>query len=199
MLDQSRVTLAWFVLACFPGSEKKITEYAVKRGCECYFPIERRYRPPSAPGRVRPRSIDEYNLTPGYLFLRFDEEPLFWLFRPPDDDAFPPPSGIIGFLGHRGTPTRISPAIIENLRERECAGEFDYTIKRGRHVLPKAAGVGAPVMIVDGPFANLSGVYPRGIVERIKNSFTVSVRVQDYELLGKKPLIDIPLAFLRFA
>ena len=142
----------WYTLAIDPQCWRKIVERAKELGYEMYCPMGR-YIVPAKPGFKHVMRHEARPLLGSYMFVSLPGATShdFNLFRPSDeagerpeplplgalagyvaDPAAPsaePIQGCRGWIsGHNG-PTPLHEAVIDRLRRREAAGEFDFAIE----------------------------------------------------------------------
>ncbi len=201
--DVFSIDRRWFVLQTAPQAERKIEERTAHLGNPIYVPIAKTFRA-AALGRSS-GPIVERSLFPGYAFVNLPaKDPPFAFYL--DDEpyglpacdiagyVFPAsnslPIGGVAFVSNNGRPEPLQPGVIEDLKAREAAGEFDETglSEDGRYVIPRWIKRAKTIRIKDGPFVGYCGSICRSV-----NSKIVSVWVT---IMGATRLIDMPIAFI---
>lgn len=194
---------SWFVLVTAPQAENKIAERTEHLGNPVYVPVARTFRPDKV-GRVL-NHVAERPLMPGYAFVNLpnkgapfaayvDDEPVGLPACHTAGYAFPASSGLpiggLSFVSDNGRPRPLAPGVIEDLKAREAAGEFDDTgtTDDGRYVIPKWLKRAGSVRITAGPFIGFCGS-----ISRVLNSNIVSVWIS---IFRRTSLIDMPIAFI---
>jgi transcription antitermination factor NusG len=175
---------SWFVLMTEPSRDKAFRDNATE-ACpehEVYYPILREfaYRPKRLSA---PREITERPAMAGYVFVNL----------PAQQTAFQQILAIRGCRGFLGgdSPLTVQSDIIDDIKRRESAGEFDATTKYRSKSYPKWCYLGSPVSIKAGPFSGL-GIKDAAIAKIINSTF-ISVT---FTFLRQPREIGMPLAYL---
>lgn len=188
----------WYTLSVIPQSQARVCQRAREIGITTYVPMSR--TPPALCkfGRQRVAEAEVRPLMPGYVFVSLPSlNAQFGIFDPRHgSEAL---RGSLGFISceqgpeSQRWPMAVSEAVISNMRAREAAGEFDLTGKtdNGRGFVAKWVRIGAWVEIVDGPFADRSGV-----IEEVLSSTLIKVGMH---IFGSVTPITAPLDWLRLA
>jgi transcriptional antiterminator RfaH len=126
--------MTWYVAYCGVRQEFRAAADLNANGIEAYVPREKHTR-------AHARIIDtvERVIFPRYLFFKLDEGQSFYTVRKTE--------GIEAIIGAT-TPQPIPYEWVHEIRERERAGQFDYS----RKDIPTFAN-GEAVKIIGGPFA----------------------------------------------
>ena len=126
--------MSWFVAYCGVRQEFRASSDLNAKGIEAYVPREKHTR-------AHARIIDtvERVIFPRYLFFKLDEGQSFYTVKQTD--------GIEAIIGAT-SPQPIPYEWVHEIRERERAGQFDYT----RKDIPTFQN-GEAVKIIGGPFA----------------------------------------------
>lgn len=181
----------WFVLTTEPQSEFRVQERTEHLGNEVYIPIARTFAPQRRVGRIAAPAPVAIPLFRGYAFVNLptanppfrdyvDSELInappqsveFWEggvlkkveVRSGDDARI----GGVGFISSNFRPAPLAPGIIEDLKAREAAGEFDETAltENERYVIPNWIRQGERFTVVrSGPFFAYGG----SIIEAINS------------------------------
>lgn len=126
--------MTWYVAYTGVRQERRAVASLAERGIEAYVPCEKHLR-----SHARIKDTVERPILPRYLFFRLSEGQSFYTVKQTD--------GIEGFIG-AGQPQAIPFEWVYEMRERERAGQFDYT--RGKGITFEN---GEAVKIIGGPFA----------------------------------------------
>jgi transcriptional antiterminator RfaH len=158
----------WYVVQTHPQSESRAEFNLRRQGFDAYLP---RYKRSRRHGRkvemvARP-------LFPRYLFVGFDLARDRWR-------AIYSTFGVSHLIFAGEEPAAIADDIVEEIRARE--GEDGYVTLR----LPEGVSPGSRVRIVDGLFADATGV-----LERIADDRRVAILL---DLLGRKTRVFVPVA-----
>ncbi|RVD31435.1 transcription termination/antitermination NusG family protein [Mesorhizobium sp. M4B.F.Ca.ET.017.02.2.1] len=159
----------WVVVRSKPQMERVAEEEMTKRGMTAYCPT---YRYEFKHHRNKKWIIREWPLLRGYLFLRADTIDWYKLTRCKAVQA------ILRSVG--GEPIGLAPSVIEEIRARQVAGDFDMLRVHGAVV--KA---GLPVKVLEGPLAGLESV-----VETVRNGKAASILVS---IFGRQVETTVPL------
>ena len=180
----------WYTLRVIPQSQARVCQRAKELGIETYVPMSR--TPPMVRkfGRNRVVGPEVRPLMPGYVFVSlFALDPRFYLFHGSTEgkEAI---HGALRLLSGPEGPMAISEAVVNDMRAREVAGEFDLTGKTdsGRGSVAKWVRRGAFVEIIGGPFESLCGV-----IEKVKSSTLVTVTVT---MLGGESPVDMSVDWI---
>lgn len=225
-VDRSGVNV-WYMLGVIPQSQLRVCQRAKELGFETYCPMSR--MPPQVRkfGRKRVAAEVIRPLMPGYVFVAMPTSaPRFDLFQrhepggshpaplPPDIDAgyvadkarptLEPIRGCLGLLSGSEGPRAVSEVIIQSMRDREAAGEFDLVSgpnaligrseatgrhKAGRFMIPKWVKRGVLIKFVDGPFKEFEGT----VIKVVGKSL---VRVST-SLFGRISEVDAPIDWIK--
>lgn len=123
----------WYVAFTKPQCEARVAEGLARIGVETYHPVIK-----VSVRRRHVRRIIERPLFPRYLFadgFSFDQRRI---------------DGLFGFISTAGSPVKIAGSVVDEIRDRVAAGEFDVR-KRKRFA------VGMRAKILDGPFEGITG------------------------------------------
>ena len=103
-----------------------------------------------------------------------------------------PVNGSLGFLQRSdGTgPVRVGEEIVDELKAREKAGDFDDTVKIGRAYVPRWARPGHRVRIVHGPWKAM-GAHIAKIVT-VRSNATLLIETA---FMGQASVVSCPLAW----
>lgn len=129
----------WYVIQCKGGESFRAAEHLANQGYEVFHPVlevEKKRR-----GQLE--WVRE-PLFPHYLFIRLDRVVSNW--RPIRSTR-----GVLKLVGFGSTPLAVSDLLVETLREHGCDRE-DATA----NLYFRA---GEPVLITEGPFKDLQGVF----------------------------------------
>jgi transcriptional antiterminator RfaH len=132
--------MSWFVVQTQSRSEEKARHHLANQGFTIYLPRYRR--------RVRhARRIETVlrPLFPGYLFVQFDPEWTRWR-------AINGTVGVHHILTDGELPQRVPEAVVEEIKAREDACGVVT-------LLPSSLARGQRVRLVDGPLAEVSGLF----------------------------------------
>lgn len=131
---------SWFVVQTQPSAEAKARRHLINQGFTTYLPLYRR--------RVRHARKNEIVLRPlfpGYLFVRLD----------PDQHRWRSINGTIGvrqILSDGNTPRTLPDHVIEEIVARQ---DETGAVKLSAPVFAP----GQAVRLLDGPFADVSGLF----------------------------------------
>jgi transcriptional antiterminator RfaH len=132
--------ISWFVVQTQARSEEKARHHLANQGFTIYLPRYRR--------RIRHARRSETvhrPLFPGYLFVRFDLGATRWR-------AINGTVGVHHILTNGELPQRVPEAIVQEIKARE-----DET--GAVTLLPSSLAPGQPVRLIDGPLAEVSGLF----------------------------------------
>lgn len=134
--DVFSIKRQWFVLVTEPQAERRVKERTEHLGNEVYVPVARTF-PTPRPGRLSASPIVERPLFRNYAFVHLPIMNTPWSAYV-DDEMTACPVGGRGFIKNNGRPEPLSLDIIEDLKAREVAGEFDETAltENERYVIP---------------------------------------------------------------
>ena len=139
---------AWFVVYTDPNREVKVVEKLEAMHVVSFMPVVTEWKPRTRAERDQKKPLEAISrpLLSRYLFVDLpDAGRAFALVQQVE--------GVREILGLGERKTAVPSSFIEHLREREAAGDFNKTEKRGRIVAPKWARDGASVEVKSGPFA----------------------------------------------
>lgn len=178
----------WYVLITDPQAERRVQERTKHLGHEVYIPISKTF-PARRQGRLAPSPVIERPLFRGYAFCRLPTLNTPWSSYVDDERTISPVGGQ-RFISNAGRPAPLAPGVIEDLKHREAAGEFDETALSddGRYVIPNWIKLGKTVRVIAGPFAGFIGS-----ISKIINARMVSVWLT---IFGRASLVDMPLGFI---
>ena len=175
----------WLPATVMPNMEKKVAQTLVATGIHAYLPLSADWRKQSrrekhmAAAKVR----IERPLFPGYIFVEMPVE------RPPYHII----TSIYGFrdflrdTGHPDfPPVAIAGEVVDKLREKQEAGAFDATVKKGKAFIPKWAVADATVRIKDGPLACFEAM-----IRKVLPNDMIRVEAS---IFGRTTNIDMPIA-----
>lgn len=162
-------TSPWVVVRSKPQMERIAEEEISKRGMVAYCPV---YRYEFRHHRSKKWIIREFPLMRGYLFLRADNIDWYKLTR------CKAVLTILRSVG--GEPIGLAAPVIEEIRARQAAGDFDMLRVHGAVV--KA---GLQVKVLEGPLAGLESV-----VETVRNGKAASILVS---IFGRQVETSVPL------
>jgi transcriptional antiterminator RfaH len=161
----------WYVVHSKPREERRALANLANQGYPCYLPecVVTKVR------RGR-RTLVREPLFPRYLFIELDDtlEARSW-------SPIRSSKGVTGLVAFGGAPVRVEPALIDGLRQQEARHQDEDTAFRP----------GETVVILDGPFRDLQGVYHQACGEH--RAFVL------IEFLNRMPRISVALDFLRKA
>ena len=160
----------WYVVHTLPQREERAARALTALGATVFLPHTVDWRPRSRVQRDqgKPSVPLVKPLLSRYLFADL----------PAADRAWGRVYGLDGvqrILSDSRGPVHVPTLLVDVLRDRELAGDFNKTIKRGRVVSPVWAREGVRAQITDGPFAQfwatIRRVLPRDRVEVVVNIF----------------------------
>lgn len=207
--------MTWYVLCVAPSSEQSVAKRAADRGFESYCPMMRTF------DTKKPSIEVTRPLMPGYLFINDPLFDIFApdYFEGDDVNSLPPnvyrgyvadcarpaPApirGCRGFVLWEGAPARVRasrelsdgtiiPGVIEDLRQREDRGGFNFTgrSENGRYVLPKWIRRGRRAEMIGGPFAGFFGVILKTINSKM-------IRILAF-IFDRETPMDIPIEWVQ--
>ena len=157
----------WYAVHTHPRAENKALLNLAKQAFEAYLPQQRKTR-------RHARRVEQVlaPLFPRYLFVRVDME---WQRWRPILSTF----GVAHLVGHGSKPTPVPEMVIEGIRERE---DEDGVVVTDRHPRFKK---GESVHILDGPMADMSGIFDSANDEQ--RIFVL------LELLGRQVKVLLPV------
>ena len=137
---------AWYVVHSKPREERRALANLANQGYRCYLP-ERLV----ANVRRGRRTLRREPLFPRYLFIELDDtlEARSWA-------PIRSSKGVAGLVAFGGAPVRVEPALIDGLKQQEARHQAEDSGFRP----------GESVVILDGPFRDLQGVYQQDDGER---------------------------------
>jgi len=128
--------IEWYVVHSRPHAEAQASEHLRRQGYTVYLPVER-----ACVRHARRREWVQRPLFSRYLFVAVERAATPW--RPIMSTV-----GVAGVVKSGDVPVPVPIGVIDALRERERAGEFDRQLAADRL---KPGGV---VRVADGPFAD---------------------------------------------
>ncbi len=128
--------MTWFVAYTGVRQEAKAARSLTEQGIEAYVPTEKHLR-----SHARIKDTVDRVIFPRYLFFQLADDQSFYTVRQTD--------GIETIIGAT-CPQPIPYEWVDEIRERERAGHFDYT--RGKGI---TFANGEAVKIIGGPFAGM--------------------------------------------
>lgn len=131
--------MRWYAVHTKPASEATALHNLACQGYATYLPCTRRWV-----RHARRRALALRPLFPRYLFVGIEERERPW--RPVLSTI-----GVADVVRAGDAPLPVAAELIDSLREREEAGEFDESKGAAR------AKLGDPVKVSEGPFADLVG------------------------------------------
>ncbi|MDX2169483.1 MAG: transcription termination/antitermination NusG family protein [Deltaproteobacteria bacterium] len=159
--------MEWYVLETQRHREPVARAMLAERGIASYLPCIAQWPRPAVGAAIAP-------LFPGYLFVRVSlGEQAHRVLRT---------NGVKAFVAFGGEPVPVASAAIDYLREREGP---DGLIR-----CAPAAGDGAAVRIIDGPFRGLTAV----VTERLTARDRVRVLM---EILQRQTSVELPEKWVR--
>ena len=177
-----------FVLVTRAQAEKKAQENLRKIGIDAYCPFVTRWSPMTK-GQIK-RGHKRVPDIPRPLFNRY-----LFVAMPVASSGIPfgEVSGLkdaICFISNADGPIPISKAIVDDIRAREEAGEFDLTKDVDRNGVPEWCKPGTAAYIGAGPFASIGQV----LIDEIYPSGKIDVRGN---VLGKETKITVQADWLK--
>jgi len=159
--------LAWFVVRTRPRAEETAVRHLANQGFAAYLPrYRRRVR------HARRSALLLRPLFPGYLFVHLDPARCRWR-------SINGTVGVQEILTHGDTPLRVADCIIDEIRARE---DESGAVK----LAPPSFVRGQAVRLLDGPLAELSGLF-----EEMRDDSRVVLLVS---LLGRQVRMQVPAA-----
>jgi transcriptional antiterminator RfaH len=155
---------SWFVVQTQPRAEAKARRHLINQGFTAYLPVYRR--------RVRHARRNEIAmrpLFPGYLFVRLDPEQQRWR-------SINGTVGVRQILTDGNAPRYVADQIIEEIIARE---DETGAVK----LMPPAFSPGQAVRVVDGAFADVSGLF-----EEMRDENRAVLLIS---LLGRKVRVNV--------
>ncbi|TPM33722.1 hypothetical protein FJ955_02990 [Mesorhizobium sp. B2-2-2] len=162
----------WVVVRSKPQLEREAEHEITTRGMVAYCPV---YRYEFKHHRHKNWIVREFPLFRGYLFMRSDHIDWYKLTR------CKAVLSILRSVG--GEPIGLAPSLIEEIRARQAAGDFDMLRVHGELVKP-----GQKVKVLEGPLAGLESV-----VETVRNGKAVNILVS---IFGRQVETKVPLEIL---
>jgi len=200
---------AWFVLSISPmvGAPERVRRFAARKGLKVYWPRRirllvrgrgARRRKYASVASLYPRYVLVHMLAKGTLLPTLETMDGKPAGEPSMGQPYAAPfgmltthegrfNGVASYLDNAAGPVPIADVLIERIVERERAGEFDATARKGKRrvsKLPEWLFVGAFVRLTDGPFASFPGLVEEvdEVKERIKASVSIFGRATPVEL-----------------
>jgi transcription antitermination factor NusG len=183
MLDEGACLLpeqSWYVVAVEPQTERMVKARSDDLQVESFYPISRKLV-----FRRKGREVERPAM-PGYVFVRIGAD-RFASFGRHLERA----DGVdhcLGFLGDEDGPEAVGDAVVEALRARQRAGEFDQVRRDGRYLVPRWLKRGARVKVIAGA---LKGTI--GDVWRLTRQGSVAVWVT---MMARPTLTELPLDWI---
>ena len=158
---------SWFVVQTQPRAEAKAKRHLVNQGFVTYMPVyQRRVR------HARRSELVLRPLFPGYLFVQIDPEMHRWR-------SINGTVGVRQILTDGNMPRHVPDRIIEEIVARE---DETGSVK----LIPPAFCPGQPVRLMDGAFAEVSGLF-----EEMRDENRAVLLIS---LLGRKVRVSVPAA-----
>lgn len=158
---------SWFVVQTLPRAETKAKRHLVNQGFVTYLPVyQRRVR------HARRSEVALRPLFPGYLFVRLDPELQRWR-------SINGTVGVRQILTDGNMPRYLPDRIITEIVARE---DESGAVK----LAPPAFRQGQPVRLLDGAFADMSGLF-----EQMRDENRAVLLIS---LLGRKVRVSVPAA-----
>lgn len=139
----------WFAVHTQPKAEDKAARHLRNQGFDAYLPVYARRR-----SHARRVELVRAPFFPRYLFVRIDLEAARWR-------AVNSTVGVVSLVQAGGRPAPLPDSVIAALRGRE---DDNGLIRNER---PPDFAKGAPLRVVDGPLADLVGLFDVGDDERV--------------------------------
>lgn len=203
---------AWFVLCISPmaGAPERVRRFAARKGFKVYWPRRIRLLVRGRGARRR-KYASVASLYPRYVLVHMPAKgtllPALETMdgKPAGEPGMGQPyaapfgmltthegrfNGVASYLDNAAGPVPIADVLIERVIERERAGEFDATARKGKRrvsKLPEWLFVGAFVRLTDGPFASFPGLVEE--VDEIRERIKASVSI-----FGRATLVDLEVA-----
>ena len=161
----------WHVLRVETACEARVAKRIGEIGYPSYFPVSRQLMP--RPHNQSAQVEVQRPAMSGYVFVALSfESPEFARFQPASAAEASGQQELfhsLGFLAIDGVPVAIKPEIIDDLREREKAGDFDMIAPdpTRRYLLPSWVRKGRGVRLVAGPFCGYPGTIVRTLNRRM--------------------------------
>jgi len=163
----------WYVVHTQPHRENRAVLNLRRQGFDTYMPKFRRVR-----RHARKTDIVSRPLFPRYMFVKFDLNRELWR-------SIHSTYGVSRLISKGEEPIPVPVGVVEEIRAREDDNGF---VVLG---LPAGIGLGSPVRLIDGIFAE-----SRGVLDRIADQNRVSVLLQ---LLGREVRVSLPASFIGVA
>jgi transcription antitermination factor NusG len=181
-VDEAIGSGRWYCVAVEPQHERSVRDRADDLSIEAYYPTGKRLIRRRGPSRARQLVEVDRPAMPGYVLVRADGR--FPAFRRALDapDVVP---HCLGFLSTEEGPEPIPGAVVDDLKARAEAGDFDQLAGDGRYRAPRWVKPGAKARIVAGPLKDKLAE-----VLRLTKRGYVAVWVL---MLGGPRLIEAPL------
>lgn len=158
----------WYVVNTHPQREARAELNLRRQGFVAYVPRYLRKR-----RHARREDLVARPLFPRYMFVALDLAKDRWR-------AIQSTFGVSHLVSAGDVPLAISESLVDEIRAREDDNGF---VKLG---LPAGLGLGSPVRLVDGIFAEYEGV-----IDRIADDCRVAVLL---DLLGREVRVFVPAA-----
>ena len=158
---------SWFVVQTQPHSEAKAKRHLVNQGFVTYLPVyQRRVR------HARRSSIVMRPLFPGYLFVQLNPDLHHWR-------SINGTVGVRQILTDGNAPRHVPDRIVKEIVARE---DESGAVK----LSPPAFAPGQAVRVIDGAFAEVSGLF-----EEMRDENRAVLLIS---LLGRKVRVNVPAA-----
>ena len=179
--DDACAEQSWYVVAVEPQTERLVKQRADDLAIETFYPISRKltFKGQKA-GAVATPAI------PGYVFVRIGQA-RFASFR----RHLETPDGVhhcLGFLSDDNGPVDLDDWVVDELKTREQAGEFDQMRRDGRYLVPRWVKRGVRVKVISGA---LKGTV--GDVWRVTRQRSVALWVT---MMQRPTLTEVPLDWI---
>jgi transcriptional antiterminator RfaH len=160
-------TSTWFVVQTQPRAEMKARRHLINQGFTVYLPVYRRRL-----RHARRNTIAMRPLFPGYLFVHLDPAQQRWR-------SINGTIGVRQILSGGDAPRFVPDRIIDEIRARE---DESGAVK----LLPPTFSPGQAVRLVDGPLADVSGLF-----EEVRDESRIVLLLS---LLGRQVRVVAPAA-----
>lgn len=202
----------WFVLCISPmaGAPERVRRFAARKGFKVYWPRRirllvrgrgARRRKYASVASLYPRYVLVHMPAKGTLLPALETMDGKSVGEPGMGQPYAAPfgmltthegrfNGVANYLDNAAGPVPIADVLIERVLERERAGEFDATSRKGKRrvsKLPEWLFVGAFVRLTDGPFASFPGLVEE--VDEIRERIKASVSI-----FGRATLVELEVA-----
>lgn len=168
-MDLNKNVYAWYAIYTQVNKEKRVLDYLLRRGIECYLPVRKSLHQWSD----RKVWIDE-PLFPRYVFVRVSSTEFFDVYAAP---------GVISYVMFGGRAQSVPAEQIDQVRKMISQQEREVVVSR-EHIEK-----GGHAEIIYGPFKGITGE-----VVRVCSNYRIIVRL---EALGCNVYATVPVDELR--